>query len=208
MQRAAFCTKRGNKLTSPKHKLHIFQVKTSTVQDKDLLGNRCHFRHLQHFCSSRAAILLTFLEDNAQNSPSYFSSNIFEILLSYSPILKTMASDQTREANKNMWVICRKRGQHSLVYCAESQIELKTGVNRSQQISISLQCRPQLLLVRFQNLAQSIFKNENSALKINVSHFGKLLWQQWQSPCICYCLGRKCHALHFRRSFLKILPIQ
>ena len=110
MQRAAFCTKRGNKLTSPKHKLHIFQVKTSTVQDKDLLGNRCHFRHLQHFCSSRAAILLTFLEDNAQNSPSYFSSNIFEILLSYSPILKTMASDQTREANKNMWVICRKRG--------------------------------------------------------------------------------------------------
>lgn len=119
---------------SAKHKLHTFQVKTSTVQDKDLLGNRCHFRHLQHFCSSRAVILLTFLEDNAQNSPSYFSSNILEILLSYSPILKTMASDQTREANKNMWVICRKRGQHSLVYCAESQIEFKqalTEVSRS-----------------------------------------------------------------------------
>ena len=80
MQRAAFCTKHGNKLTSPKHKLHTFQVKTSTVQDKDLIRNRCHFRHLQHFCSSRAAILLTFLEDNAQNFPSYFSSNILEIL--------------------------------------------------------------------------------------------------------------------------------
>lgn len=84
MQRAAFCTKHGNKLTSPKHKLHTFQVKTSTVQDKDLIGNRCHFRHLQHFCSSRAAILLTFLEDNAQNFSLFFFQHSWNTIVLFS----------------------------------------------------------------------------------------------------------------------------
>ena len=47
-----FIQNRG-KLMSAKHKLHTFQVKTTTVRDKDLLGNRCHnFRYLQHPCSS------------------------------------------------------------------------------------------------------------------------------------------------------------
>ena len=49
-------------------------------------------------------------------------------------------------------------------------------------VTASLQCRPQLLLVRFENLVSSIFRNEKSALRINVSHFGVLQWQQWQSP--------------------------
>ena len=48
--------------------------------------------------------------------------------------------------------------------------------------TISLQCRPQLLSVKFDNLIHSIFRNENSTLKINVSHFGVLHWQQRQHP--------------------------
>ena len=42
--------------------------------------SRCHnFGHLQHSCSSRAAVLLTCLEDIAQNYPSYCFSYIPEI---------------------------------------------------------------------------------------------------------------------------------
>ena len=48
--------------------------------------------------------------------------------------------------------------------------------------SVSQQCRPQLLSVKFENLVQSIFRNENSTLEINVSHFRVLHWQHWQHP--------------------------
>ena len=48
--------------------------------------------------------------------------------------------------------------------------------------SCSLQCRPELLLVEFENLVHSIFGNINSSLEINLSHFGVLHWQQWQPP--------------------------
>ena len=48
--------------------------------------------------------------------------------------------------------------------------------------SISLQCHPQLLSDRFENLLHNIFRNENSTLEINVSLFGMLHWQQWQLP--------------------------
>ena len=52
-----------------------------------------------------------------------------------------------------------------------------------QPISASpLQCRPKLLLVKFENLVHSIFRNKNSTLEINVSHFEVLHWQQWQPP--------------------------
>ena len=36
--------------------------------------------------------------------------------------------------------------------------------------------------IKFEKLVHSIFRNENSALKINISHFGVLHWQQWQPP--------------------------
>ena len=39
---------------------------------------------------------------------------------------------------------------------------------------------PQLLLIKFENVVHSIFRNENSATEINVSHFGVLHWQEWQ----------------------------
>ena len=50
-------------------------------------------------------------------------------------------------------------------------------------ISVLLvQCRPHQLSVKFKNLVHSIFRNENSTLEINMSHFRVLHWQQWQPP--------------------------
>ena len=55
---------------------------------------------------------------------------------------------------------------------------LKTGQKEKlyppTDVSASLQCRPQFLLVKFDNRVRSIFKNEKSALEINVRHFGAL----------------------------------
>ena len=55
-----------------------------------------------------------------------------------------------------------------------SRIVLKTGQQEklypSTHIRASLQCHPQLILVKFENLIHSIFKNEKSALEINVRH--------------------------------------
>ena len=63
---------------------------------------------------------------------------------------------------------------------------LKTGQQEKlylpTDVSVSQQCRPQLLSVKFENLVHSIFRNENLTLEINVSHFGVLHWQQWQPP--------------------------
>ena len=47
---------------------------------------------------------------------------------------------------------------------------------------VSLHCCLQLPLVKFEILAHSIFRNKNSTLEINVSHFGVLHWQQWKPP--------------------------
>ena len=43
-------------------------------------------------------------------------------------------------------------------------------------VSVSLQCRTQRLLVKFENLVHSSFGNKNSTLEINLSHFGVLHW--------------------------------
>ena len=65
---ALFYPKHTDKFTSSKLNLLVFQVKTNTAWNSVLLGNWCHnFRHLQHSCSNCAAVLLTFLEDIAQN---------------------------------------------------------------------------------------------------------------------------------------------
>ena len=48
--------------------------------------------------------------------------------------------------------------------------------------SCLLQCRPHLSSVKFENLVQSCFRNENSTLEINMSHFGVLHCHQWQPP--------------------------
>ena len=61
---------------------------------------------------------------------------------------------------------------------------VKNGTTRKivNDVSVSQQCYPQLLSVKFENLVHSIFRNENSTLEINVSHFGVVHWQQWQPP--------------------------
>ena len=46
--------------------------------------------------------------------------------------------------------------------------------------NVALQCHPELLSVKFENLVHSIFRNENSTMEINVSFFGVLQGQQWQ----------------------------
>ena len=55
---------------------------------------------------------------------------------------------------------------------------LKTGQQEKlyppTDVTVSLQCRPQPLLVKFENIVHSILRNENSTLKINVSRFGVL----------------------------------
>ena len=47
--------------------------------------------------------------------------------------------------------------------------------------SVSLECHPQLLSDRFENLIHNISRYKNSTLEIDVSLFGVLHWQQWQS---------------------------
>ena len=46
-------------------------------------------------------------------------------------------------------------------------------------VTDSLQCHPQLLSVKFENLVHTIFRNENLTVDINVLH-----WQQWQPPAL------------------------
>ena len=63
---------------------------------------------------------------------------------------------------------------------------VKNGTTRKlyppTDVSLSQQCRPELLSVKFENLVHSIFRKKNSTLEINVSHFRVLHWQQWQPP--------------------------
>ena len=68
---------------------------------------------------------------------------------------------------------------HGIANCIKNEATRKVV---SSDVSVSQQCRPQLLSVKFENLVHIIFRNENSTLEINVSHFGVLHWQQWQPP--------------------------
>ena len=64
-------------------------------------------------------------------------------------------------------------------------------------VSVSLQCRPQLLPVRSENLVNNILKNEISTLELNLRHFGVLHWQQWQPPASAPASNRieACHRI-------------
>ena len=63
---------------------------------------------------------------------------------------------------------------------------LKTGQQEKfyplTDVSVPLECHPQLLSLKFEKLVHSIFRNENSTMEINVSYFAALDWQQWQPP--------------------------
>ena len=60
-------------------------------------------------------------------------------------------------------LVVGKEARH-LVHCTESRIVLKTGQQEKlyppTDVSVSQQCRPQLLSVKFENLAHNIFRNE------------------------------------------------
>ena len=186
MYRALVYMKHTDKFTSPKHRLLVFQVKTNTAHDQGLLGSRCYnFRHLQHSCIGRGAALLTCLEDITQNYPSDSIKLAFMkyVLLFYfyhskSYNLKTRCIQPLR---KFVCQLQEKRLSY-LVHYMESGIVLETGPQEKlyppTDVSISLQCRPQLLLVKFENLVHSTFRNKNSTLEMDVSHLGVLHLQQ------------------------------
>ena len=90
-----------------------------------------------------------------------------------------MASEQDASSrSENLHVSCRKEARtlstlHGIANCVKNGTTRKiASSNGCQQ-----QCRPQLLSVKFENLVHSIFRNENSTLEINVSHFGVLHWK-------------------------------
>ena len=98
-----------------------------------------------------------------------------------------------------------------LAHCTESRIVLKMGQQQKlyppTDISVPLQCHPQQLSVRFENLVHSIFKNENSSMEINMSYFRVLHWQQWQSlasgPCRRLGLFKTYPKLGFYNNFVR-----
>ena len=174
MQRALFYTKHTDKFTSSKQNLLVFK----SARDQGLLGRwHYNFRHLQHSCSSCAAVLLTCLEDIAQNHSFYCSSCIPEIrtivlfLLFKSHALRASRIQLPR---KFVGQLQEKR----LEYYTESRIVLRTGRQEKlyplTDVSAPLQCHPKLVLIKFENIVHSIFRKENSYLRV-------LHWQQQQS---------------------------
>ena len=99
---------------------------------------------------------------------------------------------------------------HRIANCVKNGTTRKiVSSNRCQRLA----CRPQLLSVKFENLVHSIFRNENSTLEINVSHFEVLHWQQWQPPasapgyCFQNCFKHPCISTGFflRVKLLKVV---
>ena len=83
----------------------LYSKQRLTERDYDLLGSRCdNFRHLQHSFSSRAAVLLTCLEDIAQNYSSDCFSYIPEIRY-ISTILKVIALAQDASSRSEICVL-------------------------------------------------------------------------------------------------------
>ena len=68
---------------------------------------------------------------------------------------------------------------HGIVKCVKNGTRKIVSSNRA---SGSLQCRPHLPSVKFENLIRRFSRNEKSNLETNVSHFGVLHWQQRQPP--------------------------
>ena len=68
---------------------------------------------------------------------------------------------------------------HRIANCVKNRAR---KIVSSIRASRSLQCRPHLLSVKFENLVHRFSRNENSNLEINVSRFELLRWQQWQPP--------------------------
>ena len=58
-------------------------------------------------------------------------------------------------------------------------------------VSFPRQCHKKLLSFNFKNPVHSIFRNKNSTLEINVSHFKALHLQQWKPSASACAFGNK-----------------
>ena len=109
------------------------------------------------------------------------------ILLSYSYHSKVhgVRASRIQPPRKFIGQLQKKRLTH-LVHCTESRMFLKAGQQEksypSTDVSVSLQCHVQLILVKFENFVHSIFRNGNSTMEINARHLQLLHCQQWQPP--------------------------
>ena len=118
------------------------------------------------------------------------------ILLSYSYHSKIhgVRASRIQPPRKLIGQLYEKRLAH-LVHCTESRMFLKAGKQEKSyhltDVSVSLQCHVQLILVKFENFAHSIFRNGNSTMEINARLFGVLHYQQWQPAASAsgQCLG-------------------
>ena len=181
MQCALFYAKHIDTFTSPKLKLLAFQVKANTVRDQGLLRSRCHnFKHLQHCSSSRTAVLLTFLEDIAQNHPSYSSSYIPKIrtIVLFLPFKKSWPQNRPhRPAQKICRLVVGKEAStlttlDGVANCVKNRTTRKiVPSNRCQHLTTVSPTTP---LSQYENLVHNILTNKNSTLEIDVCHFGVL----------------------------------
>ena len=133
MQRALFYRKHTDKFTSLKHNLLVFQVKVTQLEIKAYQEvGPPNFRHLQPFCSSRAAVLLTCLEDIAQSYPSHSSCCIPEIrtIVLFLPFLQPCPRNRLHLAvQKTCWLVVGKEAStFSTLHGITNQV--KSGTTR------------------------------------------------------------------------------
>ena len=176
MQRALLYTKHTGKFTFPKYSLLPFQAEADTARDQGLLRSRCHsFRHLRHCEIILPIVFLTFLK--------------YALLLyfyhSKSHNLRTEKLKHLAAQKITMLVLWKEASTLSILHgtanCVKNGTTRKT-ISSNQCQGLEAMSPIKLLLVKFEDLVLSIFRNENSTLEINVSHFGVLHWQQWQPP--------------------------
>ena len=102
----------------------------------------------------------------------------------YCPISTILKAVALELDTSSMLVVGKKASTLSTLHGIGNCV--KNGITRN--IVSSNQCQPlaavspTILSVKFENIVHSIFRKENSTLKINVSHFRVLHWQQWQPP--------------------------
>ena len=152
----------------------------------------------------------TFLQQlcsNAANLSRRYCSNLSFLLILFKLILSTLSitflkyvllsyfyhskihgfrREDASSGSENLYVSCKKIGQYTQYIARNCGLYQKQGKKNCilQPIlaSCSLQCHPHQLSVKFENFVHSIFRNEDSTLEINVSHFGMLHWQHQQPP--------------------------
>ena len=132
-------------------------------------------------------MLLTCLEDIAQNYHGYYCFLCIPEIGTIVPFLPFQKSWPQNKPHLTAQEFCRlvvgkEASTLSTLYgianCVKNGQQEK--LYSPTDVNVPLQCHPQLLLDRFENLVHSIFRNENSTMEINVSFLGVLHWQQWQ----------------------------